>query len=233
MARHPTARRTHRDPDSTGDDAFIERVLETSAWARENRTPLIAGLVVVAILLVGFLIYRSNTERLRTRAAIEILQVRQSAQMGNPAVTIRDAETFLQTFGGTPTAIEARLLLGQAYLESNQPDQALEAVSGVGNLRSPSGVSAAMLEAAAHEAATRYDEAERVLLRVASGAEFDYQQVAALDNLARIRAERGNAAGAVEAYDRILQTLPEDSPDRPVFAMRRAEAQSTAASPRS
>lgn len=229
MVRHPTARRTHRQPDTDADDVFVERVLEATAWARQYRTPLIAGLLVLAIVAAGLLIYRSNSERLNTRAAIEILQVRQSAQLGNPAVTIRDAETFLQTFGRTPSATEARLILAQAYLEQNQPDPAIQALDGVSdNLSSPSGVSAAMLQAAAHEAAARYEEAEGVLQRVANGARFDYQKVAALDNLARIRLERGNAAGAVEAYDRLLRELPDDSQDRPIFQMRRAEAQTAA-----
>lgn len=231
MARHPTARRTHRQRQDDPDDVFVGKVLETSVWAREHQRLLTIGLVVLALLILGFWWYRGNQQRIRDQAAIEIMQVRQTAQSGNPALTIRDAQAFIDRFGNTAVTPEARLLLGQAYLESNQPDQAIEAVSPLaGDLQSPSGVSAAMLTAAAHEAATRFDQAELVLLRIAERAPFDYQKIAALDNAARIRLEQSNPAGAAELYDRILQLLPEDSQDVSIYQMRRAEALAAASS---
>jgi len=229
MARHPTARRIHRE--TSPDDAFVEGALQTTVWVREHQRILMTGIIAVFVLGLAFLWYRNNTRRIREAAAVEILQVRQMAQTGNPALTIRDAEAFVERFGGAPAALEARLMLGQAYLESNQPDQAVEAVAEIADdLRNPSGVSAAMLTAAAHESATRFDEAERVLLRIANDAPFDYQKVAALDNAARIRVERNQPGEAVQLYDRILGILPEDSQDRPIFEMRRAEAAAAAGS---
>jgi predicted negative regulator of RcsB-dependent stress response len=229
MARHPTARRIHRE--TSPDDAFVEGALQTTVWVREHQRILMTGIIAVVVLGLAFLWYRNNTRRIREAAAVEILQVRQMAQTGNPALTIRDAEAFVERFGGAPAALEARLMLGQAYLESNQPDQAVEAVAEIADdLRNPSGVSAAMLTAAAHESATRFDEAERVLLRIANDAPFDYQKVAALDNAARIRVERNQPGEAVQLYDRILGILPEDSQDRPIFEMRRAEAAAAAGS---
>lgn len=225
MARHPTARRTHREHAASDDDVFVEKVLETSVWARENRTPLTIVAVVAILLIAAAWYYRSYRQRIEDTAAIEILQVRQTAQSGNPALTIRDAQAFLDRFGTIPASTEARLVLGQAYLESNQPQQAIDAVSSLaGDLDSPSGVSAALLVAASHEAATRYDEAEQVLLRIARDARYDYQKISALDNAARIRLEQGNRAGAAELFTRILDMLPANSQDRPIFEMRRAEA---------
>lgn len=235
MARHPTARRTHREQENP-DDVFVEKVLETSVWAKENQRLITLAVVTAVLLILGVWWYRGNQQRIRDQAAVEILQVRQTAQSGNPALAIRDAEAFLDRFGSTPATTEARLILGQAYLESNQPQQAIDAVSSLaGDLDTPSGISAAMLTAAAHEAATRFDQAEQVLLRVAGDASYDYQQIAALDNAARIRLERGNPAGAAELYGRILEILPDDSQDQPVYRMRRAEAlaASSAAAPSS
>jgi predicted negative regulator of RcsB-dependent stress response len=228
MARHHTARRVQREQVAP-DDAFLEGALKTSAFVQQNRRLLITAVVTVVVLGLLLFVWRNNTRRLSEAAAVEILQVRQTAQSGNPALTIRDAEAFMDRFGSTPSAVEAKLVLGQAYLESNQPDQAIEAVSDLsGNISSPSGVTAAMLTAAAHEAAARFDEAERILLRVADRAEFNYQKMAALDNAARIRIERGQPAAAADLYDRILALLPSDSQDRPIFEMRRAEARAAA-----
>ncbi len=224
MARHPTARRVHK-PQTTPDDVFVEGVLETTVWAREHRNLIIGIATALVIVVGGFFWVRNYRQTLNDRAAIEILQVRQNAQGGNPALAIRDAEAFLERFGNTTMAPEARLILAQAYLESGQPQQVAQALDGLdGSVGTTSGVAAASLVAAAHEAATRYEEAEGVLLRIADNARFDYQKVAALDNAARIRTERGNAAGAVALYDRILALLPADSQDRPIYEMRRAEA---------
>jgi predicted negative regulator of RcsB-dependent stress response len=224
MARHPTAHRVHREHVAP-DDAFLEGALKTTAFVQQNRRLLITAVVSVVVLGLLLFVWRNNTRRLTEAAAVEILQVRQTAQSGNPALTIRDTEAFLDRFGSTPSAVEAKLLLGQAYLESNQAQPAIDAVRDLaGNLSTPSGISAAMLTAAAHEAAARFDEAEQILLRIADRAEFDYQKTTALDNAARIRLERGQPAAAADLYDRILQLLPTDSQDRPVFEMRRAEA---------
>ena len=229
MARHPTAHRVHREQVAP-DDVFLEGALKTSAFVQENRRLLISAVITVVVLGMLLFVWRNNTRRLSELAATEVLTVRQTAQSGNPALTIRDSEAFLDRFESTPSAVEAKLLLGQAYLESNQAQPAIDAVSDLaGDLSTPSGVSAAMLTAAAHESAARFDEAERILLRVADRAEFVYQKTAALDNAARIRLERGQPAGAAELYDRILTLLPADSQDRPIFEMRRAEARAAAA----
>jgi len=228
MARHPTAHRVHRGQVAP-DDAFLEGALKTSVFVQQNRRLLITAVVTVVVLGLLLFVWRNNTRRLSEAAAVEILQVRQTAQSGNPALTIRDSEAFLDRFGSTQSAVEARLVLGQAYLESNQAQPAIDAVSDLArDLSTPSGVSAAMLTAAAHEQAARFDEAERILLRIADRAEFDYQKTAALDNAARIRLERGQPAAAADLYDRILELLPADSQDRPIFDMRRAEARAAA-----
>lgn len=64
-----------------------------------------------------------------------------------------------------------------------------------------------------------------MLLRVADAAPLMSQKEQALDALARNRMERGDAVGAAQAYDQLLELLPENSPARPVHEMRRAEAQ--------
>ena len=51
----------------------------------------------------------------------------------------------------------------------------------------------------------------------------------ALERAAGLRMTRGNAAGAIELYDRALKTLPEGSPDRGVYEMRIAEARGASA----
>jgi predicted negative regulator of RcsB-dependent stress response len=229
MPRHPTARRVHRAPEAP-DDAFVAGVLETSAWAKKHGRVIIIGAIVFAVLVGGFLWYRSQRAATRERAAIELTQVRQAALMGNYALAVRDLESFVQRYDGTPAAREARVLLGQAHLELGQPEPALQAVEPLArDPRAPLGASAAFLMAAAHEAAGRPDQAEEAYLRIADRGAYLYERLEAFDNAARLRLDRGDAAGAVELYDRAVQSIPDErAQDRAVFEMRRAEAEALA-----
>lgn len=226
--RHPTARRTHR-PQPTSDDLFVEKVLETTVWARSHRRALIAGSIALVVLLTSALWYRSYRAQRTDRAATELTQIRQTLLTGNDALAIRDLETFLDRYGGTPSEPEARLMLGQALLNTSQPQRAIEVVEPqAGNLRRPLGPAAAFLLADAYESATQLDRAEAVHLNIAERAPFLYQQQRALDAAARLRIERGDDTGAVQLYDRLLALLPADNPDRMVYEMRRAEARARA-----
>lgn len=224
MARHPVARRVQRQ-STHGDDVFVERVLEGSVWIKENARTLVIALVALIVLTLGFVYYRSTSARLRDVAETELTTIRQTVLAGNAALAVRDLETFLDRFGGTKAAEEARLLLGRAYLDNGEPQKAIDLFQNeVGDLGTPMGVQAGMLLAGAYEMAAQPDQAIATYLRIGERARFDYQKQLALDNAARIRFERGDAAGAVELYDRILQIVPASSPDRQVYELRRAEA---------
>jgi predicted negative regulator of RcsB-dependent stress response len=226
MARHhPTARRIPRDVPPATDDVFVERVLETSVWVKENTRTLVISVTVILVLLVGFLYYRSYTTRLRNTAESQLTMIRPTVASGNAALAIRDLEAFVVRFGNTPAAAEARLLLAQAHLDGGQAQQAIEQVQRMADrVNDPLGVSAAFLLAGAYEMSAQPDQAIATYMRIADGARHDFQKIRALDSAARVRFERGDAAGAVQLYDRILNLLPDTDPERPVFLLRRAEA---------
>ena len=86
--------------------------------------------------------------------------------------------------------------------------------------------------AAAQEANKQPEQAERTYLRLADNAVFDFQKREALDRAARLRLDRGNAAGAAQLYERIIATFDEDDPqnavERAVYQMRLAEIRAQA-----
>ena len=226
--RHPTARRIHKD-QAAPDDAFIARVLELTVWIREHRRAITVGLIAVVLALATGVYYRNSRVAIANRATAELAELRQAVASGNRAVAIQELQTFIGRFGSTSAAAEARLVLGQLYLEEGNPEQAIQTLRSVADdLNHPLGASAAFLVGAAHEAANRSGEAERVYLRVADGAEFPFQRLDALDAAARIRLDRGDFAGAATLYDRILAMLPQDAPERTIYEMRRAEARTRA-----
>ncbi|HEX6133028.1 MAG TPA: tetratricopeptide repeat protein [Longimicrobiales bacterium] len=228
MTRHPTARRVHRE--AAPDDVFVARVLETSAWAKHHgRTLVIAG-IIAAVVVVGLVYLISSRRALHARAATQLTQVRALAMSGNTQLAVRDLEQFVAEFGGTPSGDEGRLLLAKAYLESGQTSQAQEAVRPVvRDLDSGLGVNAALLLAAAHEAAQEPHRAEEVYLRIGEEARFLFQRQDALDNAARLRLQRGDAAGAVQLYERLVEMTPVGNAERPIYELRLGETRALAA----
>jgi hypothetical protein len=224
MVRHPTARRTPREA-APPDDVFVESVLEGSVWAKQNARILTITVSTVLVIVLGFLYYRNYRSRLRDVAETQLTQIRTTLLAGNAALAINDLDTFLSRFGSTPTASEARVLLARAYLENQEPQKAIDVISSQArDLQASLGVQSAMLLADAYESAVQEDRAVEVLLRVGSGAPYDYQRRLALENAARVRLEQGNAQAAVDLYDRILKDLPIESPERSLYQLRRAEA---------
>lgn len=227
MTRHPTARRVHRETQP--DDAFVAGVLETTAWARQHRRPLIIVGIAVAVVLTGLVLFMNQRSATRERAAAELTQVRAVALSGNNPLAIRELEAYLERYGGTPSAEEARLLLGRTYLAEGQTQQAVDAVAATArNVGTVTGVNAAFLQANAYEAAGQPEQAEQAYLRVADGARFLYQKQEALDQAARLRLERGDAAGAVSLYERVLDITPEEDGVRAVYELRLGEARAAA-----
>jgi predicted negative regulator of RcsB-dependent stress response len=228
MARHPSARRLPREQGDP-DDVFVTRVLEASAWAKANARALVLGGAALLVLVVGALWYVQTQRTLREQASAQINEVRHTVMSGNRMLAIRDLEAFLNRFGRTPAAGEARLMLGQLYLEEGQVQEAKDAVSRLARSPGePMGAPAAFLLAAAHEAASEPQDAEQVYLRIGERGRFDYQRREALDNAAQIRVRRGDVAGAAELYERLIAMTPEEMPERNAFEMRLAEVRAMA-----
>jgi predicted negative regulator of RcsB-dependent stress response len=230
MTRHPTARRVHRQ-ETSGDDAFVAGVLETSVWARQHQRLLIIGGIALAVIVTALVLWLTSRASQRDQAALEISQVRAVALSGNTLLAIRELEQFVSRYGRTPAGREARLLLAGAYMDGGRYSDAASTVQPLGrDVDGDLGVNAALLLAAAQEATGEAQRAEETYLRVGNGARFLFQRQEALDNVARLRLQRGDVAGAVQMYERILSITPEDSPDRQVFDLRLGELQARAVS---
>ncbi|MGQ0562215.1 MAG: YfgM family protein [Gemmatimonadota bacterium] len=230
MAKHhPAARRVYRP--QADEDAFVAAALESSAWAKRHSRAILYGGIAVVVALVAFLYIRNFQADKANRAAAELTAVRQTVLQGNRGLAQRDLQAYLRKYGDTPSAPEARLMLGQVYLEEEKPAQAIEVVEKIARDPSePSGASAALLLGAAYEANKQLDKAEKTYLEVADEARFGFEKREALERAAALRLARNDLDGAAELYERAMNTLPEDSPERSVYQMRVAEARSAVAS---
>lgn len=223
MAKHPTSRKTHRTSDE--DDAFVARLIQYGEWAKRHSRIVITGAVIVLLLIAGLLYYRNYQVSMREQAETALADIQQTAASGNRALAMRDLESFVEAYSGTPAGGEGRLLLGELYLAEAQYVEAADAVDDLAeDLDEPLGTPAAFMLGAALEGADRPDDAEDVYLRIGEDAPMEYQQVSGLADAARVRLGRGDAAGAAELYEQVLARVGEDSPRAGEYRMRLAEA---------
>lgn len=226
MKKRPTPASRSNVPDA--DDLFVEKTLVMSHWARRNTGLLVVAGVALVGAIAGGLYYSSYRANHLQRAVNELERSQQAVALGDTALAKIELSQYVQAFDNTPYADEARLMLGELYLESDQPDQAVEVLEDAADLSEPIGLQVAALMAKAREEQGDLEEAEALHLRVAEAAELDFQIRAALEDAARIRLKRGDAAGAAELYQRILDGMEETAQERGVYEMRLAEARTRA-----
>ena len=220
--RHSIAQKTPtRSADV--DDVFLEKTIAVSGWAQRNRQTLTFGAIVLAVALAGGLYYLSYRKTHGERAAVELERVQQAVAFGDTATSKVELGRYIESFGNTPYADEARLLLGQLYLQSSQPDEAAQVLEPASDVSAPLGRQAAMLLAKTREQQGQLDEAEALFVRIADRSDLDFEQREALEEAARIRARRGNRTGAAELYERMLEDMEERAPGRGVYEMRLEE----------
>lgn len=226
--QQPPRGRQARRPDSD-EDAFVAGVLQAGSWARSNQTLVVAVAVVLAVVIAGGIYLRNFQAQKLQNAALELEAIQASIASGNPDAAKAELSLFLEQFSGTPYAGEAALVLGELYLDSEQPELALRSLNEAGIAPSdPLGPQAIRLEARAHEASGDYATAEASYLQVAEVTEMSFERRAAWADAARMRELQGDWAGAATLYGQILAGLEEDDPTRGLYEMRREEARTQA-----
>lgn len=218
--RHTSSHRARPTAPSDPDDVFLESTFAFSTWAERNRQTLILIGIALAAVLSGSLYYLNYRRTHLERAAVELERVHQGVAFGDTTTAKMELAQYLESFGNTRYGDEARLLLGQLYLESDQPDQAAMVLEEAADVSEPLGLQAAVLLASARVQQGQLQDAEALLLRVANRAELDFQVRGALEEAALLRSVQGDLTGAIELYRRILQDIEEVAPDRGVYEMR-------------
>ena len=220
--RHPNSPK--RDKKVSDDDAFVAGVLEASNWAQKNQQTLVTGGIAVVILAaVGWYVV-SNSATTWDAALVELERVTAIASSGDAEQGKAELIAYLEDFGGTPYADEARLALATLFLQTDLPTQALETIDeAAAGPRDPMGPQFLSLEAKAHEAAGALAEAERTYLELADVAGYDFQRRTALEDAARIRAIQENYEGAAQIWTDLAAELPSSDPQKGMYQMRAAE----------
>ncbi len=227
--RHnPGARRIPHSHEEE-DDAFLAKVIEISTWARSNTEALVLAGVILALFIAGGFYYWTFTQDRDQTALTQLEVIHNTISLDAKEDAKALLRTFLDQFGSSPHAREGVLLLARMSLETNAAPVAVSILEDEGlSLRTPLGLQAGFLLARAYEETGRWSDAEDTYLRIADRAELEFQVREALNNAAQMRMRQRDPAGAVELYERILETFEDNDPGRGVFEMRLAEVRQIA-----
>lgn len=207
------------------EDVFVAKTLEATQWAQRNRPILTLAVVLLGLGTAAFVYYGRYRDTLNVTAASQLEELQQRLEMGDAEAVRADLDLYLERFGSTTFADEARLTLGQILAtEGDHAGAAAILEPLAGDMDTPLGAQAAVLLAAVSEDLGDVQVAERLYERLADRARLDFQRKEALIDVARLRRDRGDHAGALAAYDRLLDEIGEDDPDRARIEMGRAEA---------
>jgi len=225
MSAQSIAGSSRRSSKHESEDAVVVKAIEFTAWAKKHIRLIIAGAVVAAIVIGGLLYWRVAEQNRLDQAASEFVLLQQTAATGNLQLAARDMEQFIGRYDGTVYAEEARIALGQLYLQQDSAAQAVELLSGAANRvgSSPLGPQAAMLLAAAQQATGDHAAAIATYLRIAEDAELTFRRVAALEAAAQLHSRLGDHAAAADLYQRLADMAGEGTAEEQLYRMRLAE----------
>lgn len=219
--------RSNRESDAP--DALTARLLAVWGWFTRNREIAITTGVLVVLAVAAGIYYYNYRQSLRMEAAAELERVQQVVGTQDAESARSELETYIERFGDTPYAVEARLLLAEHHLQEDDPTEAVTVLEPAadGRLSDPLTLQAAFLLATAYQEADRDERAEELYLRIADAAELSFQRREALAGAARIREAEGDYAGAADLYRRVLDTFGDeaDADERRIYQLRLAEMQ--------
>jgi predicted negative regulator of RcsB-dependent stress response len=207
-ARSSTGGRRTRGPRPSTEDALVVGVVRVADWAQRHQRGVILGVLAAIALGAGLVYYRVYRRNLTARASTQLEQLEtEIASRGTPADAAGRLRDFLNRFGGTPSADDARLLLARIQLDQNQPQDALQALDPLSGrpLDHPVGYAAARLRADAYAAAGDRDRAMGVLEGAAREARFGFQRDDAAAELADLLVRSGSYDSAAAIYRRLSQ----------------------------
>lgn len=177
---------------------------------------VLAGLVVVALAVVGYLYYQNQQEEAARQA---LAQVTAAYQNGNYEAALQGDTTgtgsatgllgVVDEYGGTPSGNLARFYAADAYYNLGQYDQALSMLQDYDEGDDLFGAGALAMEAAIHENQGALGEAGERYLDAAERYPSEFVAPQYLLSAGRAFEEAGRYDDALSAYQRIGEAYPD------------------------
>lgn len=204
-------------PDDVAHDSLHTGFDRAQMFAEEHRTPLLAGLIGLVVLLVavfGYRAWQNNRSAEGQRALGAAISLFESGNYRAALDGEGDTAGLLEIadrYGRTATGQQARYLAANAHLQLGEADQAMalyERYRGDGLLAA----GALAAQAAIHEDRGEHARAADLYLRAARDFESPATSPRYLLDAARAHAAAGNADAAREALQQVTDRY-RDAPE--------------------
>ncbi len=216
------SRQAHSKLDS--DDALAIRAAELSAWARRNARMIMAIAAVALVVVGGLVVWKYQQGQRRAAAGERLLELSANPAAMVTAAGTRELEQFINQYGDTPEADEARLMLGQSLVEQGQGRRAIPHLQRVADGGGRLAAQASMMLGSAHSQLGDRAAAIRTYEQAAEKAQMKYQRFEALGQAAVQHEAGGNWKAAADIYRGLLADSEKGSQQATVIEMRLTEA---------
>lgn len=195
-------------------DRFVQQTFDWAHWAETHRSQVIGGVIVLAVAVAGFFVYRSMSRGAEARAATEYLSARQSFFAGNYPLGVSDLQGFLARHGGSSYADDARFFLALAQYRGGQYEEAASSLRDFLDRHgdSPFADNARWLLAASYQEAGQLDQAVQIYADAIDKAEYDERKVRLHRALAAVYEAQRQDELAAEQYRAIVALDPDGIP---------------------
>jgi len=189
--------------------SFSERF---GAWVKAHRqlTSWIGAIVVVgAVLFLWTLSTKRRTEEIASR---DLQLARFAFENNNLPLASSDLAKVVENYSGTNAADEARLLLANAWLLQNKPQQAVTVLKDyAGGAGKAFRAQAYGLLGAAYENLGRFREAAAAYENGSAAGRLDFMKAQMLSDAGRAWTVAGDTTKAVAAYRRIVKDFAKEA----------------------
>lgn len=192
-------------------DKFVEQTFDWAHWAETHKGQVVGGLVVVALLVAGFFVYRGMSRSAEAQASEDYLRARQALSVGNYPLAASDLQSFVSRHGGSRYADDARFFTALAHYRAGQYGEAIRTLEEFLDRHgdSPFADNARWMLAAAHQEAGQFDRAVAAYREAIAEADYDAQKARLHEALAAVYAAQGRTEEAAEQYRAIIDLEPE------------------------
>lgn len=179
--------------------AFDDRADSAMDWARTNARPIGVAVIVVALAILGWIVWKQLRDRQADAAELVLSRARQSYSQGNLPLAQTDLRRVVTRYGGSAAGSQATMLLAQVFYEQGKPDSGLKVLNEANAAESDEAAFEA-LKAAGLEQKKEYAQAA-ARYRAASGlASAKAAKDRYLADAARALALAGNKTDAAKIW---------------------------------
>lgn len=210
------------------EDRIMEKIAQATAWAQRNSRVATLSLLLLVGAAGALFVYMDYRSDLESQAAVRLDEIRLGMRGTPPAQIRAQLGNYIDQFGSTRTAGEARILLAEMELERDSAAAAIGLLEPIIDLDGgPLGYNAGWLRAVAEEERGDREAAVEWYERLADAAPHEYQRRRARAALARLYEYAGEYTAAEEIYAELAAV--EDPAESAFYGVKLGEVRARAA----